>query len=289
MTADPPLAVVRTVADLRDRRAAFRADGCRIALVPTMGALHAGHLDLIRRAKAAADVCIVSIFVNPTQFGPNEDFSVYPRREADDLAAAAAAGADLAFVPGVDEMYPPGQIVRVTVPGLGDRLEGEHRPGFFTGVATVVTKLLLQALPDAAVFGEKDFQQLLVIRRLVADLDIPVEIVGAPTVREADGLALSSRNAYLSPEDRTAAPALFAALSTVADGMARGGPADALAAEARSRLIAAGFAEPDYVAVCDACTLDPVAHRGDLNGGEGRVLGAARLGTTRLIDNAAFR
>ena len=288
MPSDPPIPVVRTIAELRDSRAADRADGARVALVPTMGALHTGHLDLIRRAAAIADRCVVTIFVNPAQFGPNEDFAVYPRAEQSDIEAAAAAGADRIFAPGTDEMYPPGQCVRVTVPGLGDRLEGEYRPGFFTGVATIVTKLLLQALPDVALFGEKDFQQLQVIRRLVSDLDIPVTIEGVPTAREPDGLALSSRNAYLSADERAAAPALNRVLRAVAGGMIRGGRAADLTDAAKADLQAAGFEQPDYIAVCRAENLEPVETLDDLAGAPGRVLGAARLGRTRLIDNVAL-
>lgn len=288
MAPDVSIPVARSIAELRERRAQDRRDGARTALVPTMGALHDGHLDLIRRAKATADRCIVTIFVNPTQFGPNEDFSVYPRTEQTDIAAASGAGADLIFAPGTDEMYPPGQLVRVTVPGLGDRLEGAHRPGFFTGVATIVTKLLLQALPDVALFGEKDYQQLQVIRRLVADLDIPVEIEGVPTTRESDGLAMSSRNAYLSELERRAAPALHRALCAMLEGMRRGENATDLTPAAIASLMDAGFEQPDYVAVCHGETLEPIAHIDDLEGAPGRILGAAKLGRTRLIDNVAL-
>lgn len=284
MTERPP--VVRTVADLRAAMTRFKAGAESTALVPTMGALHKGHLKLIELAKARAHRCVVSIFVNPAQFGEGEDFTEYPRDETRDLAAAAAAGADLAYVPPVSEMYPPGHITQVTVPGLGDDLEGASRPGFFTGVATVVTKLLLQALPDIAVFGEKDYQQLLVIRRLAADLDIPVEITGAPTVREADGLALSSRNAYLAPDERRNAPALHRALTDTAEGAAQGRDFAELTAAAEKTLLEAGFAKPDYIAIRHARTLASVACLADLNGEPGRVLGAARLGRTRLIDNA---
>ena len=288
MTTDSPLDVARTVVDLRARMANFCAARERTALVPTMGALHKGHIDLIRHAKQIAERCIVTIFVNPTQFGPNEDFGVYPRQEQRDVAAAAEAGADLVYAPSLDEMYPPGQVARVTMPEIGDRLEGAYRPGFFTGVATVVTKLLLQALPDAAVFGEKDFQQLQVIRRLVMDLDIPVVIEGVPTAREADGLALSSRNAYLSDEERAAAPALFRAIQDVADGLAEGGAAGELVGTASQSLVDAGFDHPDYIAVCRADTLEPVDDRDALGGAPGRVLAAVRLGRTRLIDNVGF-
>ncbi len=249
-----------------------------------MGALHAGHLSLVRCALAAAGRTCVSLFVNPTQFGPNEDFDVYPRDEAKDQALLEAAGTHLLFAPSVAEMYPPGSVTRVSVPGLGDILEGAFRPGFFTGVATVVTKLLLQALPDVAVFGEKDYQQLQVIRRLVRDLHVPVRIEGAATVREHDGLALSSRNAYLTPAERALAPALYRTLSAVARGAAHGTDAGEWARWGTEELLAAGFARVDYVAVRDAETLDECSG----GGRRGRVLAAAWLGRTRLIDNVAI-
>lgn len=282
MTDRPP--VVRAVADLRAAVARFRADAHSTALVPTMGALHEGHLKLIELAKTRAAKCVVSIFVNPAQFGEGGDFAAYPRDEARDIEAAAAA-ADLVFAPGASEMYPPGYAAQVTVPGLSDDLEGAFRPGFFTGVATVVTKLLLQAQPDIAVFGEKDYQQLLVIRRLAADLDMPVQIIGAPTVREADGLALSSRNAYLTPDERRRAPALHRALLDTAEGVLRGEDAALLTAAAETTLLDAGFEAPDYITVRRADTLAPAAGLKDLEGRPGRVLGAAQLGRARLIDN----
>ena len=208
MGAASPLDTVRTIADLRARVQGWRGAGQRIGLVPTMGALHAGHVSLVKNSVARCDRTVVTLFVNPTQFGPKEDFSVYPRDEARDAALVAAEGADLLFAPGVDEVYPGGHSTKVHVGGLGDVLEGEYRPGFFTGVATVVTKLLLQALPDEAFFGEKDYQQLQVIKKLIRDLDVPVTATGVATVRESDGLALSSRNAYLTPAERATAPVL---------------------------------------------------------------------------------
>lgn len=271
----------RTVEALRANVASWRAEGERIALVPTMGALHAGHLSLIGMAKRHAGRVVVSIFVNPAQFGPNEDFAAYPRNEADDIAKLAEAGAALAFVPSVAEMYPPGFSTRVTVSDLTDDLCGAARPQHFTGVATVVTKLLLQCAPDLAIFGEKDYQQLLVIKRLVQDLNIPVEILGGPIVREADGLALSSRNAYLSTAQRQVAPVLYQTLSEVAADLASGAGADKAAEAGRFRLQAAGF-RVDYVAVRDPETLKPII--GPLRG-PARVLGAAHLGRLRLIDN----
>ncbi len=280
--ARPTLPVMRTVADLRRAVAAWRAAGQTVGLVPTMGALHAGHLALVRRAQADCDRTIVTLFVNPTQFGAGEDFAAYPRDEAEDGTKLAAVGADLLFAPEVAEMYPDGFATTVTVAGLTDGLCGPARPGHFAGVATVVTKLLLQSLPDAAYFGEKDYQQLLVIRRLARDLDIPVRIEGVPTVRDADGLALSSRNRYLSAGERAAAVALPMILRHVAERLAD--PTRVVAdetARARDALLQAGFTRIDYVEVCDAETLEPLAHVTR----PARVLAAAWLGSTRLIDN----
>src|SRR5436190_22717827 len=208
--------IVRTIAELRSLIARWRHAGELVGLVPTMGALHAGHLALVRAAQADCDRVVATIFVNPKQFAPGEDLASYPRREAADLTMLRSAGVALVFMPSVSEIYPPGFATTVRVAGLTDCLCGAHRPGHFDGVATVVTKLLLQSLPDAAYFGEKDFQQLLVVRRLARDLDIPVRIKGVPTVREADGLALSSRNAYLSQEERRTAPNLARVLRRIA-------------------------------------------------------------------------
>ncbi|HSO42039.1 MAG TPA: pantoate--beta-alanine ligase [Rhodospirillales bacterium] len=276
--------IARTVADLRRRVQAWREERLSVALVPTMGALHDGHLSLIRLALTEADRVCVSLFVNPTQFGPNEDFDRYPRDEAADTEKIGAAGAHLLFAPEGREIYPPGHLTRIQVPGLGDDLEGAFRLGFFTDVATVVAKLLLMALPDVAIFGAKDYQQLQVIRRMVADLDIPVRILGGETVREPDGLALSSRNAYLAPAERRIAPALHAAIVAVARSVASGADAREAEANAARGLIAAGLSKVDYVAVRDAETLEPWP------GAErpGRVLAAAWLGRTRLIDNVAI-
>jgi pantoate--beta-alanine ligase len=278
--ADGGIAVVRGVAELRAAVAGWRSDGRRIALVPTMGAIHRGHLALVAAARAACDRIVASLFVNPKQFGPAEDFAAYPRDEAADAAAFAAAGVDLVFAPPVDQMYPPGFATNVHVGEVGDALEGAHRPGHFAGVATVVAKLLLQSLPDAAYFGEKDYQQLLVVRRLVRDLDIPVRIAGVPTVREADGLALSSRNVYLAPAERRAAPLLYQVLQETAAALGDGADAATVLASGRSRLAAGGFAV-DYLELRDAATLAPPARRD----APGRLLVAARLGRTRLIDN----
>jgi pantoate--beta-alanine ligase len=272
---------VRTVAALRERLREWRAAGDTIGLVPTMGALHDGHLSLVRRSLAATARTVVTLFVNPKQFGPNEDFARYPRGEARDANLLTDAGAHLLFAPGADEMYPPGHATTVSIGLLGDILEGEFRPGFFVGVATVVTKLFLQALPDQAFFGEKDYQQLQVIKRLVRDLDIPVRIVGCPTVREADGLALSSRNAYLSPDERAIAPTLHGTIVQVAENVGRGAKPREQAAWGVAQLERAGFARVDYLTVRDAESLAPV----DDASRPVRVLVAAWLGKTRLIDN----
>lgn len=276
-----PIATARTTKDLRAEIAKWRQAGEKIALVPTMGALHAGHLSLIDIAKQHAKRIVVSIFVNPTQFGPKEDFGRYPRDEAGDMAKLKEAGADLVYIPGTEEMYPQGFATRVSLPSLTEDLCGAARPNHFEGVATVVTKLLLQCAPDVAVFGEKDFQQLLVIRRLVTDLNIPVEIVAAPIVREKDGLALSSRNAYLSAVERKRAPVLHQVLEETAASLADGEGCDAATSAGRFKLEANGF-RVDYVAVRDPETL--AALFGPIKG-PARVMGAVFLGTTRLIDN----
>lgn len=274
-------AVVRTVAALRATVSAWRKNGERVGLVPTMGAIHAGHLALVQAAKRDGARVVASLFVNPKQFGPAEDFAAYPRDEAKDVAAFAGAGVDLVFAPGVEEMYPPGFAASIAIGELGEPLEGAFRPGFFTGVATVVGKLLLQTLPDFAYFGEKDYQQLLVVRRLAFDLDIPVEIKGVPTVREPDGLALSSRNIYLSPAERQTAPWLYRVLCDAAAAIA-GDPdtVAAILAEGTARLRTAGYAV-DYLELRDADTLVPLPRLDR----PARLLAAARLGRTRLIDN----
>ena len=274
--------LARTIADLRSCLAAWRNSGGSLGLVPTMGALHAGHLALLAAARRECERVVASIFVNPRQFGPGEDFDAYPRNEAADLALLRAAGVDLAFLPAVAEMYPPGFATTVSVGGLSEGLCGRHRPGHFDGVATVVTKLLLQSLPDVAYFGEKDYQQLLVIRRLARDLDIPVRIAAVPTVREADGLALSSRNAYLSPQQRRIAPTLARVLHQIAAALAREPEAVARELARGSAVLArAGFAV-EYLEVRHAETLAPLASTADT---PARVFAAAYLGRTRLIDN----
>jgi len=272
--------IVRDVAALRHRVRAFRAAGERVALVPTMGALHPGHLALVRQARSRAARVIVSIFVNPAQFGAGEDFDRYPRQEEADSAVLRASGCDLLFAPPVEIVYPAGHATWVRVEGLTASLEGAHRPGHFDGVATVVLKLLLMAFPDVAVFGEKDWQQLAIIRRLVVDLDLPIEILGCPTVREPDGLAMSSRNAFLSPEERVVAAALPRTLQAAARAIAGGASVEETLATALVSLRSAGF-KPDYLALADEATLEPLTA-----GAPGaRLFVAARLGGTRLIDN----
>ena len=275
------LAVLRRIAELRATVGAYRAAGESVALVPTMGALHDGHLALVRAGRRLCRRTIATLFVNPTQFGPHEDFRSYPRDEAGDAAKLVAAGADTLFAPALAEIYPPGFSTTVTVAGVSEGLCGDFRPGHFAGVATVVTKLLLQAMPDVALFGEKDYQQLQVIKRLARDLDIPVRIEGVETVREPDGLALSSRNWYLSPVERRAAPTLFRVLAEIAERLAGGAEAAPLLAEGRTTLSGAGFDPVQYLEVREAETLRPLA-RADR---PARVLAAAYLGKTRLIDN----
>lgn len=275
------LDIVRQVAELRARVKYWRDQGLSVAMVPTMGALHDGHLTLVRTALEQADRVVASVFVNPTQFGPNEDLSRYPRQEAKDAESLDGVGCHLLFAPKVEEMYPDGFATTVSVKGVSAPLEGVCRPGHFDGVATVVSKLLLQCQPDIALFGEKDWQQLAVIRRMARDLDLPVQIQGVPTVREADGLALSSRNAYLTPQDRDIAPALHRALQAVAEGVRAGKSPAELCHRAAADVIAAGFASVDYIEVRDAEDMSPV----ETLARPARVLAAARLGTTRLIDN----
>ena len=270
------------LAALRGCVAGWRAAGERVVLVPTMGALHEGHLALVAEARKLGQRIVASIFVNPTQFGPNEDFARYPRDVESDLALLGRVGTDAAWTPDVPTMYPPGFATRIEVGALSEGLCGPFRPGHFAGVATVVTKLLNQVRPDVALFGEKDFQQLRVIQQAVADLDLAVEIRGVPTVREPDGLALSSRNRYLSPEERAIAPRLHAVLTEIAAASRNGTPVAGRIAAGRAALEVAGF-RVQYLAVCDARTLAPV-ERVD---GPARVLAAAFLGRTRLIDNLA--
>jgi len=276
------LRVVRTVKALRAAIAGLRSRNTSIALVPTMGALHDGHISLVRLARRRAGRSVVSIFVNPAQFAPHEDFGRYPRTWTADIAALSAEQADFVFAPEIAELYPEGFATRITPEGPAlAGLEDKFRPHFFGGVATVVAKLLLAAMPDIAIFGEKDYQQLLVIRRLVRDLALPVEIVGGPTVREKDGLALSSRNAYLAPNERQAAPTLYRTLQENAAAIAKGGPLAEVMARGTAVIERAGF-KIDYFAARHAETLAPIASPEE---GPIRLLVAATLGTTRLIDN----
>ena len=264
-------------------RARAQLGDASLALVPTMGALHAGHMALIAEAKRRADKVAATIFVNPMQFGANEDLSRYPRREADDAKMLAEAGCDLLWTPSVGNIYPDGFATAVRVSRVSERWEGEVRPGHFDGVATIVAKLLLSVRPDVALFGEKDFQQLVVIRQMVRDLAIPAEIVAVPTVREADDLALSSRNAYLLPEERQRALALPRALEAARAAILSGTQVADVLAEARNSLLDGDFSRVDYFALVDAQSLEPLDHpRGEM-----RLIAAAVIGTTRLIDNLA--
>lgn len=276
---------VRTIAALRAWVAEQRQDGRRIGFVPTMGALHEGHLSLVAAALSHCDVVVVSIFVNPTQFGPGEDFDAYPRDEAADLSKLAQAGAQLVYLPTVDEMYPADATTVVNVSGITEGLCGGARPTHFQGVTTVVTKLLMQVMPDAAFFGEKDYQQLQTIKRMVRDLDIPVEIVGVPTMREPDGLALSSRNLYLTAQERRQALALPDTLRAVAAKLSQGAPVAPHLDWGTAELLRGGFDTVDYLELRDAQTL---AVLNIWEGQPARLLAAARIGKTRLIDNIAI-
>ena len=259
----------------------WRADGEWFSLVPTMGALHNGHLALIGEGRLHAARVAATIFVNPLQFNDKADLDRYPRTEEADLAKLEAAGCDLVWLPTAEDLYPAGFSTSVSVQGVSDRWEGEHRPGHFDGVATVVAKLLIAARPDAAIFGEKDWQQLAVIRRLERDLGIGVKIIGYPTVRDADGLALSSRNALLSPDERNRAVALPQALEQAGRAILGGASIEEAVEEAKRKLEKAGFHRIDYLALVDASTLEPL----DAPSGEMRLIAAAVMGTTRLIDN----
>jgi pantoate--beta-alanine ligase len=273
--------IIHTIEDLRAEIGAWRQAGESVGLVPTMGALHEGHLSLVRLSCAKTLRTCVTSFVNPKQFGSNEDLNVYPRDEDGDVRKLTDEGVDLLFRPSLDEIYPPGFSTSVSVDGLGDILEGKFRPGFFNGVATVVTKLLLQSLPDIAIFGEKDFQQLMIIKRLTCDLNIPVCIEAVPIVREEDGLALSSRNVYLSPRERAIAPILHGTVVQVAEQVGLGASPKEQIDWGRDQLRQAGFSIVDYLTIRDAETFEEAK---DLSRPV-RVLVAAILGRTRLIDN----
>lgn len=276
----PP--VVTTIADLREQVAAARSAGHRIGFVPTMGALHAGHASLIETARQETDFVVVSIFVNPTQFGPKEDFAHYPRTLDADVAACQTAGADLIWNPTVEVMYPPGDQTIVEVSDLGKILEGASRPTHFRGVSTVVMKLLMAVVPDVAFFGQKDFQQQLLIRTMVRDLFLPFSIVTCPTCREGDGLAMSSRNRYLSPAERVAARSLSQALHYIRDRVHAGvTDVEGVVTEALARLRSTPLVHPDYLLLADPYTLQPLSNAQP----EMVALVAARVGPTRLIDN----
>ena len=278
------LHIATELADLRARIAQWKREGLRVGFVPTMGNLHAGHHSLVALAKQHADRVVASVFVNPTQFGPNEDFARYPRTPESDRAGLEQAGCDLLWMPSVATMYPYGAdgAVRMRVPGVTDVLEGAHRPGHFDGVATVVARLFLQVQPDVAAFGRKDYQQLAVIRYMVRDLAFPIELLAAETLREADGLAMSSRNQYLSAEERPRAAAIRRTLEAMQKAVLAGRPRAEVEAQAREALATAGF-DVDYAVVRTADLTEPRDE-----GGARVALIAARLGKTRLIDNVEF-
>lgn len=276
--------IVRTVAELRSHISMWRREGLSVALVPTMGSLHAGHLSLMKVGKERSDRVIATIFVNPLQFAPNEDFESYPRREGSDIQKLVEEDIDLLFAPDVNEMYRPDATTTINVGGLTDCLCALSRPGFFDGVATVVTKLLLQALPDLAIFGEKDYQQLLVIKRLATDLDIPVEIIGAPTIREEDGLALSSRNVYLDTKSRSIAPSMYNILNQYASDISNGNDIKKSLQLAKQNMQKSGFEKIEYLDLRSSQTLQAC---NDIKK-PSRLFAAAWLGSTRLIDNLAI-
>ena len=273
--------IIREMGDLASALSEWRKSGQSIALVPTMGALHAGHMALVDAARAKADRVVASIFVNPLQFGPSEDLDRYPRQEAEDASLLEHHGCDLLWMPTAAQLYPPGFATKVSISGVSERWDGAARPGHFEGVATVVAKLFTAVQPDMAFFGEKDFQQLAVIRRMTTDLGLGVTIHGVETVRDADGLALSSRNAYLSADERLRALALPRALAQAREAILGGEPIESVLEGARQMLAEAGFSRIDYFALVDAATLEPL----DIPSGEMRLIAAAVIGSTRLIDN----
>lgn len=280
---------VRTRAQLLQQVTAWKRAGDRVGFVPTMGALHKGHLSLVEKARETANRIVTSIFVNPTQFAPGEDFDTYPRDEEADLQKLASVGCDLAYLPGVTEMYPEGSLTHVRVDGMSDLLDGVFRPHFFYGVTTIVARLFLHVQPDVAVFGEKDYQQLQIIRRMVRDLGFPIEIIGAPTMRDEDGLAQSSRNLYLMPEERIKASALQAALHRASVRLSLGEKPSVVLAEARTLLEKSGFSKFDYISLVDPDTLLDLPDVPLSAGSVARLLGAAWMGRTRLIDNISVR
>lgn len=280
----PTIETVRSVAQLRQQTAYWRRAGETIALVPTMGALHEGHLTLVHAANRSANRTVVSIFVNPHQFAPHEDFAHYPRNEEADIAKLASIGCNMVWLPSIEDLYPEGYATRIEIEGAAAGLESDVRPHFFGGVATVCCKLFSAVSPDIAIFGEKDYQQLCVLRQMVRDLNLPLAIAGIPTVREHDGLAMSSRNAYLSPQERAVAPALHRALQGVAHRVLDGSDITTAAKTAAQEILSAGFAKVDYVEVRDAITLAKPPSSNPIDSPL-RVLAAAWLGRTRLIDN----
>jgi pantoate--beta-alanine ligase len=288
LTLSSQIDVARTLEGLREKTASWRADRGTIAFVPTMGALHDGHLSLMRLAQTLADHVVASIYVNPTQFAPGEDFEAYPRDFEVDLEKLSGVGVDLAYLPEPDGMYAPDHTTLIRVDGVGEGLETDHRPTFFQGVALIVTKLFNRVQPDVAIFGEKDFQQLAVIRRLVRDLDLPIKIIGAPIARDAHGLALSSRNRYFDEDSLGVARRLNQIMFNAAERLAKGTAAAETSNWAKSALMGAGFSAIDYVTIADADTLVPLGQLGDT---EARVLIAAHCpsptGPVRLIDNCA--
>ena len=279
---------IRTLSELRAVLGEHRRAGLRIGFVPTMGALHDGHISLVSRVRETCDVSVVSIFVNPTQFAPGEDLDTYPRTEEADLARLTEVGTDIVYLPSVEEMYPSGSVTNVRVEELSDLLDGVHRPHFFYGVATVVARLFIHVQPDTAVFGEKDYQQLQIIRRMVRDLGFPIEVIGGETVRDADGLAQSSRNLYLSDTERAKANVISSALHRAATRLSLGVSVGEAIAEARGRIQAAGFDKLDYVSAVDPGNLKDLPQGPVSSGFEGRLLAAAWMGKTRLIDNIGF-
>jgi pantoate--beta-alanine ligase len=279
------LQIIRELSDLNGLRDRWRSAGEDVALVPTMGALHQGHLDLVTASRRIADRVIATIFINPMQFNDPADLAAYPRTEQADIAKLEASGCDAVWIPTAEQLYPPDFATTVSVAGVSERWEGAHRPDHFLGVATVVAKLFIAAMPDWAVFGEKDWQQLQVIKRMAADLGLPIRVHGYPTVRDPDGLAMSSRNARLGPDERKQALALPRTLETTAKQIAAGKPVRRALAEAKQALVDAGFLKIDYVALVDAATLEPLSEPA----GEMRLIAAATIGGTRLIDNVAVK
>jgi pantoate--beta-alanine ligase len=280
--------LVRTLDDLRRELAAHRLAGRTIGFVPTMGALHDGHISLVEKAREASDITVTSIFVNPTQFAPGEDLDTYPRTEEADIGKLRSVGCDIVYLPTVEEMYPDGSLTNIRVEGMSDLLDGIFRPHFFYGVATVVARLFVHVQPDVAVFGQKDYQQLQIIRRMVRDLGFPIEVLGGETFRDRDGLAQSSRNTYLTPDERAKANVISASLHRAACRIEAGEAVAEALEEARVRINQAGFKQLDYVSAVDPATLENLSDGPVPSGFEGRILAAAWMGKTRLIDNLGF-